>query len=282
MPATSANLGPGFDCFGLALWLENEVTVDTEAPPGITWEGEGADELPRDGTDMVSRAMAAVAQEAGQALPALALQSLNRIPLERGLGSSSAAVVAGALLASRLLAVDAAEDPAALFRIASAIEGHPDNVAAAVYGGFTLASPDGPVLVLEPHADLRPVMLVPAAVRLSTREARAGLGPQVSRSDAVYNLSHAALMTVAITRQPELLGRAMKDRLHQDARLALLPEVRDVFDRLTRSDVPVCVSGAGPSLLAFERDDRPVPDPGDGWHVLRLDVRRLGAQVRRD
>lgn len=279
VPATSANLGPGFDCFGLALDLVNEVTVDTEVEPGILWEGEGADELPTDGTDMVSRAMALVARLAAgeRGLPPLHLSGVNRIPLQSGLGSSAAAAVAGVALASRLL--DSAHDPRTTFTMAADLEGHPDNAAAAVYGGFTLVAGEGSVRRFDPHPDLRPVVLVPEGVRLPTEEARRALPTQVSREDAVFNAAHAALMVAALLREPELLYPAMRDRLHQDVRLALVPDVRSVFERIAAAGVPICVSGAGPSLLAFERGEYPVADPGDGWRVLRLPVRATGVEV---
>ena len=278
VPATSANLGPGFDCFGLALELTNEVVVETDAPPGVAWEGEGAQELPTDGTDMITRAMAFVAHDAGHALPPIALRGRNAIPLERGLGSSSSAAVAGVLLGARLLELPLAEDPVAVFQVASRMEGHPDNAAAAVFGGLTLAVSDGPPVRLTPHPSLRPVVLIPE-VRLSTADARKALASLVPRQDAVYNVSHAALMVVALTERPELLPLALRDRLHQDARLALVPSVRDVFEDLASSGVPVGVSGAGPTLLAFETDTTPVPDPGAGWRVLRPAPRAAGAEV---
>jgi homoserine kinase len=282
VPATSANLGPGFDCFGLALEVINEVTLDTEGVPGITWSGEGAGELPTDGTDMVSRAMAFVAHEAGLALPPFALHSTNAIPLERGLGSSSAAAVAGVLLAGSLLGLPEGSDPAALFNVASRLEGHPDNAAAAVYGGFTLAPQDGPVVRLDPDPGLRPALVIPLEVRLSTAAARRGLASMVPRPDAVYNLSHAALAVVGLTQRPELLGLAVRDRLHQDARLQLLPSVRDAFEKIAGSGVPVAVSGAGPSLIAFEAGELRVESPGPGWTVLRPAVRPTGAEVSQD
>ena len=140
VPATSANLGPGFDCFGLALDLCNEVTVDTDAEPGVTWEGEGADELPTDGSDMVSRAIEDAAQHPGFSLPAFALHGINLDPLERGLGSSAAAAVAGAAIGSVLAGVPAVDAGAAGFENAAVLEGHADNAAAAVYGGFTIVA----------------------------------------------------------------------------------------------------------------------------------------------
>src|SRR5207249_2641983 len=141
VPATSANLGPGFDCFGLALDLCNEVTVDTDEGPLVTWEGEGAAELPTDGSDMVGRAMAHAARQGGGPLPDCSRHGLNRIPLERGLGSSAAACVAGIMLADRLLGLSL--EPEEVLEFAGEIEGHPDNAAAAIAGGLTLAFGDG-------------------------------------------------------------------------------------------------------------------------------------------
>lgn len=280
VPATSANLGPGFDCFGLALDLCNEVTVDTDAEPGVSWEGEGAVELPTDASDMVSRAMAFAAGEAGIKLPPLALHGLNRIPLERGLGSSAAAVVAGLVLANRLL--QAGLSPDRIFELAVELEGHADNVAAAVYGGLSIAyRTDGGWRAesLMPHAGLRPAAVVPERVRLATPAAREALPREVPLADAVFNAGRAALVVLAMIHRPELLEPALEDRLHQDVRLALAPEVREVFARLREGGVPVCVSGAGPSLLAFEQEGRTVPDLGPGWRVLRVAPRSTGAEV---
>jgi homoserine kinase len=286
VPATSANLGPGFDCFGIALDLCNEVTLDTTAEPGVTWEGEGAEELPTDGTDLVSTTIARSGDLHDVDPPPLHLHGVNRIPLERGLGSSSAAVVAGVLLGWRLFArsIDghdssAAYDPSSIAALAAEIEGHPDNAAPAVFGGFTIAMPDGYVHRLDPHPDLRPVVLIPLAVRLPTVDARRSLDASVARTDAVFNAAHAALMVEALTHAPDLLHRALRDRLHQDARLALVPTVRDVFEDLRATGVPVCVSGAGPALLAFDVENAHVPDPGRGWSVLRPGVRSIGCET---
>ena len=273
VPATSANLGPGFDCFGLALDLCNEVTVDTDAAPGVAWEGEGASELPTDGSDLVSHVMASVAEVTGGTLPPMRLDGLNRIPLERGLGSSSAAAVAGAAIALRILGEAATPD--AVFGHAARIEGHPDNAGPAVFGGFTIALPDGTVHRFDPHPDLHPVALVPGD-RLPTAEARRALPGDVPREDAVFNVAHAALTVEALTRDPSLLGEALQDRLHQDARLALVPAVLEVFRSLRGAGVPVCVSGAGPTLLAFPRDPLAVPD---GWRVIEPGIRSRGFEL---
>ncbi len=288
VPATSANLGPGFDSFGLALDLCNEVTIDTEAEPGVTWEGEGADELPTDGTDMVTRTMTWIGAFHELEAPPFQLHGLNRIPLERGLGSSSAAAVSGVVLGSRLfeLAIDGHNSTQApqeaaysVASLAAQVEGHPDNAAAAAFGGFTITTADGFVHRMDPRPDLRPLVLVPLAIRLPTTAARSSLPIAVAREDAIFNAAHSALMVEALTRDPTLLRVALRDRLHQDVRLALVPEVREVFEQIRSMNIPICVSGAGPSLLAFEQDGHVIPDLGDGWSVIRPGIRSSGFEV---
>lgn len=285
VPATSANLGPGFDCFGLALDLCNEVTVDTEAEPGVTWEGEGADELSTDGSDMVSRAIAFTVEQQLQLhpnaeLPAFSLHGLNRIPLERGLGSSSAAAVAGVAIGRLLVRAAGDDDPYATFAYAAELEGHPDNAAPATFGGLTVFAPgSGYVHRLEPHRDLDPVVVLPDGLRLATTEARSALSNTVERRDAVFNIGHAALAVVAFTREPELLLVALHDRLHEDARTALVPESAALLDDLRHRQIPACLSGAGPSLLAFERDEHTVGELPEGWRAIRPGVRANGVEV---
>jgi homoserine kinase len=283
VPATSANLGPGFDSFGMALELYNDVSIDTDASPGVTWEGEGGEELPTDGSDMVSATMRAVATSMELQLPTFALHSTNRIPLARGLGSSSAAAVAGVVLASRLLDLGIDRDAASVSAIAAEIEGHPDNAAPAAFGGVTIATADGFVRRLEPHPDLRPVAIVPN-VPVATAEARAALPERVPLADAVFNVGHAALMVEALTRDPELLRVALHDRLHERVRIALVPRLDEVVDDLRRHNVPVCVSGAGPTLLAFPLAGSPdladrLRDLQIDWQILALDVRASGYEV---
>jgi homoserine kinase len=287
VPATSANLGPGFDTFGLALDLCNEVTVDTDAAPGVWWEGEGADELPTDGTDMVSATMTSIAATMETALPPAAIRGINRIPIRRGLGSSSAAAVAGVVVASRILdlGIDgwnvepARRDVFSVFANAAQIEGHPDNAAPAAYGGLTIVA-DGFVRRLDTHPDLRPVVLV-ASGSLPTSEARDALPERVPLRDAVFNVGHAALMVEALTHDPQLLRVALRDRLHQAARLELAPESADLFEDLRKAHIPVCVSGAGPSLLAFPLDDAEVPEHllPPGWRAMPVAVRSEGFSV---
>ena len=277
VPATSANLGPGFDCFGLALDLCNEVSVDTEAEPGVTWEGEGADELPTDGTDVVSRAIADAVQHSGFSLPPLALNGINRIPLERGLGSSAAAAVAGATIGYVLAGVPAAEAAEAAFDVAAVLEGHADNAAAAVHGGFTVVA-GSMVRRLDPHPSLEPVVFVPE-VRSATSVSREALSPTVPREDAVFNVGRAALTVIALTQDPKLLIVALRDRLHEDARGALMPGSANLLGELRGRQVPACLSGAGPSVLAFEVEGRPAGDPPDGWRAIKSGVRAAGVEV---
>ncbi|MBA3362983.1 MAG: homoserine kinase [Actinobacteria bacterium] len=285
VPATSANLGPGFDCFGLALDLCNEVTVDTEAEPGVSWEGEGADELATDGSDMVSRAVAFALEQQlllhqRAELPSFSMHGLNRIPLERGLGSSSAAAVAGVALCRALLRqADGEDDPSMTFAYAAELEGHPDNAAAATYGGFTIVA-DRVVRRLDPHPDLDPLVLVPEHLRLPTGDARSALPSDVGREDAVFNVSHGALAAVGFTRDPGLLLVALQDRLHEDARAGLVPESASLLHDLRDRQIPTCLSGAGPSLIAFEREGHAVGELPHGWRAIRPGVRSKGVEVR--
>lgn len=286
VPATAANLGPGFDALAMALDLWNEVSVDLEARPAVEVAGEGAGELPEDASNLVFRSMTYLAREAGGSLPSMALRCTNRIPLERGLGSSAAAVVAGLVAADRLLGTGLHEDR--LLEVAVDIEGHPDNVAGCLRGGLVLAylSTSGwRAERLEPHPALRPVLLVPEHERLVTADARRVLPRQVPLADAAFNAGRAALAVVALTERPELLPAALEDRLHQPHRLPLVPAARAVFEDLRQDGIPVCVAGAGPSLLAFETDRRPFPDLGHlgpSWRILRLQVASLGADVRQE
>ena len=278
-PATSANLGPGFDCFGLALDLCNEIALDTDAEPGVTWEGEGADELPTDGTDLTSRALAETAARFDRIAPPTSIHGRNRIPLERGLGSSAAAAVAGVALADAALGLGL--DRTTILEIAAGLEGHPDNVAAAVFGGFTIVVDEGVVARFDPDPELRPALFVPADITISTEAARRALPESVPREDAVSNAGHAALVAVALLHEPDLLRAAMRDRLHEDVRLGLVPEMRRVFDRLRATGLAACVSGSGPTLLAFERHDVVTPAPDEGWRIVRVPVRAAGVSIRK-
>ena len=280
-PATVANLGPGFDSLGMALDLWNEVRIEVGAEPGIVVRGEGQGELPADASNLVSRTMTFLSRQAGTTLPPLRMECANRIPLERGLGSSAAAVVAGLLLADRLLGTGLGEDR--LLELAVDLEGHADNVAACLRGGAVVAYPSGSGWRAAPitlHAGLRPVALIPEHDRVPTAEARGVLPRDVPLQDAVFNAGRAALAVVALSERPDLLAVALDDRLHQGRRLSMVPSSRALFQDLREAGVAVCVAGAGPSLVAFETADRAVPEVGPGWRVLRLQTAEQGADVR--
>lgn len=279
-PATVANLGPGFDALALAIDLTNEVVAETGAAPAVSVEGEGAGELPEDASNLVFRAMTYLARETGRPLPPLALRCINRIPLERGLGSSAAAVVSGLVLADRVLSTGLPPDR--LLEVAIDIEGHPDNVAACLRGGLALAylSRAGwRAERLELHPGLGPVLLVPQDERVSTVDARGVLPREVPLGDAAFNLGRTALAVVALTDRPELIGDALEDRLHQARRLRLAPAARALFEELRQAAIPVCVAGSGPSLLAFPREEHPLPELGPGWRVLPMAPAPAGARV---
>ena len=261
VPATSANLGPGYDCLGLALALYDEIEASI-APDGLVVEvtGEGAGEVPTDGSHLVVRAMLAAFDHLGGRPPGLKVRCLNRIPHARGLGSSSAAIVGG-ILAARTLArseiladLDAdALDDAAVLRLAAGIEGHPDNVAPCLLGGFTIAwtEPDGAHAVrLQPAPDLEPVVFVPAERGL-TAQARGLLPERIPHADAAANVARAALLVHALTSDPDLLFAATEDRLHQDYRAPVQERSAALLRHLRAAGVPAVVSGAGPSVLAL-------------------------------
>jgi homoserine kinase len=280
VPATVANLGPGFDCFGLAVGLANSCTVDTESEPRVVVEGEGAGELPTDGSNLVVRAMAMLAVETGRRLPSFELRCRNEIPLARGLGSSASALVAGLVLADRLLGADVGFER--LLQLAADAEGHADNVAPALLGGATLAylSADGwRAERLEVADGLRPVLLIPEHERVATEDARRVLPREVPRTGATFNAARTGLLVLALGGRTDLLREALDDRLHQDARLKLAPGAQRVFQDLRTAGVPVCVAGSGPTLLAFDSAGAPIPELGPSWKVVRMTVRPTGAEV---
>jgi len=285
VPATSANLGPAFDCAGLALTLHDVVEFAVR-DGGLTVEvsGVGAGELPTDESHLVVRAFRAACEQLGWAPPGLCVRAENAIPQGRGMGSSAAAVVAGVVGAWALCPDVEAVDADAVLRLVSDIEGHPDNVAACLHGGVTFAwsTPDGPRVVrLDAHEQLAPVALVPGTTS-STAQVRGLLPPSVPYADAVLNASRAALLPLALTRDPTLLLAATEDRLHQGYRAPAMPATAALVAELRERGVPAVVSGAGPTVLALTtREERAavaaVSRPG--WSVRALDVEPRGARV---
>lgn len=257
VPASSANLGPGFDALGLALALHNEVTARESDGVSVTVDGEGAGTVPGGEDNVVARAVRAVYEAAGRPFPGCTLTCLNRIPLARGLGSSAAAWVGGLLAGNALL--DSPLDRPALLTLAAQAEGHPDNVAAALYGGLTVSCP-GPhgttAVSLPVPRHLRWVVLIPDTTS-ATSEARAVLPATVPRSDAVFNVQRVALLLAGLQAdRPEALRLALQDRLHEPYRLALFPWMPAVAAAARGAGALGCVlSGAGPSLLAVVSGD---------------------------
>jgi len=280
-PATSANLGPGFDALGLALALYDDVTARVaDGGFAVTVTGEGAGELPADEKHLVVRAMLTTFDELGERPPGLAVECVNRIPQARGLGSSSAAIVAGVRLARALVTgVDFGAGDA--LRVAARIEGHPDNVAPCLLGGFTIAWTEGAgarAARLDTHPGVRPTIFVPAE-KGYTAAARRALPPAVPHADAAFNAGRSALLVHALTKDPTLLLPATEDRLHQGYRGEAMPGTASLVAALRSVGVPAVVSGAGPSVLAFTE----VPGdfrPGTEWRAETLGVDGAGALVK--
>jgi homoserine kinase len=289
VPATSANLGPGFDCLGLALELADTL-VGEVAPEGLEVRvaGEGAGTVPLDERHLVVRAMRATFAALGVSAPGLHLACTNRIPHSRGMGSSSAAIVGGIVLARSLVegGAESFDDSAAL-SLATLLEGHPDNVAPALLGGFVISGQHGDAVWAQ-QAPVDPgisaVVFVPPT-GLDTEVARGLLPETVSHADAVANSGRTALLVAALAGHPQQLLRATEDFVHQQYREPAMPASLALVGELRGRGVPAVVSGAGPSVLAFVADA--VPEAADaisalgppGWRTLRQGVGGRGASV---
>ncbi len=258
-PATTANLGPGYDCLGLALdlWNELEVVTGDEAASGsgpvVEVEGEGAGELAQDGENLVARSMDFLFREAGREMPPLRVRCRNEIPLSRGLGSSAAAIAGGLVAANSLCGGMFGDDE--LLEMAATIEGHPDNVVAALRGGLQLVVTDEERLYAAPvpvAAEVSAVLFIPD-FRIATADARAVLPAQVSLEDAVFNAGRAALLIAGMaTDRPEYFKLATQDRLHQPYRQSLFPAMKVIFRAaLDCGALGVFLSGSGSTVLAL-------------------------------
>ncbi|MDO7881504.1 homoserine kinase [Salinibacterium soli] len=290
VPATSANLGPGFDTLGLSLALYDELEVTaTEAGVRVDIEGVGAGEVPTDESNLVVRSIAHAFAHYGVPLPGLHLKAKNSIPHGRGLGSSAAAIVSGIMAAKGLLEGVVDIDSDALLTLATELEGHPDNVAPAIFGGLTIAwtTPDGPrAKKLIVHRGVSPVVCVPAAT-MSTALARSLQPESVPHADAVFNVSRSALLIAALLQSPELLLEATEDKLHQDYRASAMPETYELIQVLRRHGLAAVVSGAGPSILVLASDpsqrlvaaELVAEASSNPWEALLLAVDFKGATV---
>ncbi len=253
VPATSANLGPGFDCLGVALTLYNHVTL-TPQPAGLEIEvmGEGAADIPRSSDNLVYRAAVHLFEQVGRGPAGLRLHQVNGIPVGAGLGSSSAAIVGGLVAANALVGTPLTQ--ADLLTLAAGLEGHPDNVAPALYGGLMAAwmtPQEGVWAVLRPMADM-PLLVVTPAFQSLTRTARALLPARIPHQAAVANVGRLPLLLAALaqadyTRLPTL----MEDDLHQPYRLPHIPGLLAAYEAARQYGAAVALSGAGPSLLVI-------------------------------
>ncbi len=299
VPASSANLGPGFDSVGVALGLWDEYLVEETDRAGVVVEvtGEGADDIPRDASHLVLRSMAYACERIGRPMPpGLRLVADNVVPHSRGLGSSATAIVGGVLAAQGLAALAdptgrppvrrgaLAVDRDVTNAIAAELEGHPDNSSASIFGGVTVSwsRDDGPgtataVLHLDPRVEA--VVFVPTS-RLDTSVARAVLPDTVGHKVAARNSGRAALLTLALTSRPDLLLPATRDELHQEFRRSAYPETMELVDELRGRGFAACVSGAGPSVLVLvERAAAAEVEADPSWRRLIPGIPVHGAGV---
>lgn len=278
VPATSANLGPGFDSFGLALDLHNRFEAELADEWRIDVKGAGSKTLARDGSNLAAVAMARAFEEADRKHLRAYIGCANQVPTGSGLGSSSTAIIAGLVLGQALMGVEFGERRT--LELAAEIEGHSDNVAAALVGGFTVCwnDVDGPRFArFEPARGLAAVV-VPAVAELATRTARAMLPDAVSHADAAFNVAHAGLLAASIAvGRPELLGAALADRLHEPYRAAAVEDLKVVHDILRDAGAAgVALSGAGPTVIGLVAGDT-----DELAHVFAQEVaQRASARIR--
>lgn len=265
VPATTSNLGAGFDCLGLALDLGLQVEIDsTSSGLQIELQGSETEGIALDAGNLIYASLCRVLRRAGLPDRALRIRIRNDIPLGRGLGSSAAAIVAGTV-AGHLLAHDTAPERGAILRLATEIEGHPDNAAPALYGGLVASAVEGPRVLATrlPFPEALAIVLVIPEVEVSTHAARALLPQQVPLADAVHNSSRVALLLGGfVSGDDVLIGAGMRDRLHEMHRLPLVPGLEDALTALRQEEgcIGAALSGSGPTLLAFHR--RPGPESG--------------------
>jgi homoserine kinase len=293
VPASSANLGPGFDSLGLALDIRDQYVAQIldEEIFDIDVTGEGAEEVPRDAKNLVIKAMMRGFEFMGGKPRGIALRALNEIPHGRGLGSSAGAIVGGLSLARGLvLSGQQLMSDDNLIALATDLEGHPDNVAAALLGGATVAwiedrasIPTGCAIKLDVNIAIKALVLLPSA-HLATAKARRLLPEIVSHRDATINAGRAALLVHALTVRPDLLFQATEDHIHQSFRREAMPKSVDLVTKLRAAGVAATISGAGPSLLILhtgnkvERDEI-VRVAGSGFTPHDLEISATGAEL---
>ena len=287
VPASSANLGPAFDCGGLALDVYDDYAAMVSDDPGVLIEvaGEGAAQVPLDATHLVARSMALAFTAMNEQPAGFVLRCTNAIPHGRGMGSSAAAIIGGLVLARAMVS----DGPAVLtdddlLQLALRIESHPDNIAAALYGGlnFSWLSESGTAgtVKLDVHPEVVPVLAIPCDA-VPTSKARTALPAQVDFEDASFNIARAALLVHALTCDPGYLLEATRDRLHQEARRTMYAPSIALVERLRAESIPAVISGAGPTVLALPRPQDAsrigaLADPS--WRVVECAVAHHGAR----
>lgn len=291
VPATSANLGPGYDTFGLALALYDEVTVEVREDPGVSVRvsGVGAGRVPTDESNLVAATILRVFAHYGVPTPGLALDCVNVIPHASGLGSSASAIVAGVSVAAGLLRgiVEVSVDD--VYALATDFEGHPDNAAPAIFGGFTVSwMEEGRPRVVRPSVDprVRAVVFVPD-FESPTALARTLVPETFPKADALANIARAALFVQAISTDIDLLMSATEDRLHQPYRASIMQPSADLVAALRAAGYAAVISGAGPTVLALVEGDSAaaaavnMASTGSStrWDVYKLGIDGEGARV---
>jgi len=269
VPATTANLGPGFDTLGMALTIQDRLSATVVDTPGILVDvhGVGEGEVPTDETNLIARSMAHAFASKKIPMPGIHLEAHNVIPHGRGLGSSGAAIVSGVMAAKGLLEGIAEFSASELLALATDMEGHPDNIAPSLFGGLTIAwmTEEGPKhKKLSVHRGVSLVVAVPEDSSMSTQLARSLQPETVPHQDAIFNLSRSALLIAALIQSPELLFEATEDRLHQNYRASAMKDTDALLQSLRAKGYAAVVSGAGPSVLIL------CPDPGQ-----RLDIAQV-------
>jgi homoserine kinase len=296
VPASSANIGPGFDSFGLALEIRDRYAAQVLDEPSfdVDVSGEGASEAKKDSKNLVIKSMLGGFEHMGAKPRGIALRALNVIPHGRGLGSSASAIVGGLVLARSLVLTGEQymrdED---LIALATELEGHPDNVAAAFYGGATIAwiekSIDtqgsaksiGRAVSLKVNERIKALLLIPEN-QLATAKARKLLPENISHQDAVLNSSRSALLVHALAERPDLLFTATEDLLHQSYRAPAMPKTIALVEKLRGAGLAAVVSGAGPSVMVLyannDEEIDQVPSLATGFNAMKLEIAKTGAQ----
>ncbi|MDT3429089.1 homoserine kinase [Paenibacillus forsythiae] len=280
IPASTANLGPGFDTLGMALTLYAWIEMGEAEQTVFHLYGDEMKDVARDKSNLIYKVAQMVFDEAGVSVPELEISMYSEIPLTRGLGSSASAIIGGMVAANALIGSPLGNDK--IFDMATSLEKHPDNVGASLLGGIIAAVWDGShadVIRIEPPEDLEVLVAIPE-FELATSKAREALPSSVTVADAVYNVSRSSLLTGALAcGRLDLIGAAMRDRLHQPYRAPLVPGMEEVLAEATKHGaLGIALSGAGPTLIAFV--DRREPRKSELEAFLTDTMRKYGIEAR--